>query len=80
MSTKLTLRLDSTLISQAKNRARHEGKSLSQMVADYFRAIEPASDPKTVKVGAITAQLQGCLKGSALDERDFNKHLEDKYL
>lgn len=37
--TKLTLRLDADLISRAKASAAKQGKSLSQIVADYFAAL-----------------------------------------
>ena len=36
MNTKLTLRLDENLIKSAKNYASSSGKSVSQLVADYF--------------------------------------------
>ena len=36
MNTKLTLRLEEELIKSAKNHANIIGKSVSQMVADYF--------------------------------------------
>ena len=36
MRTKLTLRLDDELIKSAKQYAKENGKSVSQMVADYF--------------------------------------------
>ena len=45
MQTKLTLRLEDQLIKDAKQYARQSGKSLSQMVAEYFLAI---TSPQTV--------------------------------
>jgi len=39
MQTKLTLSLDAELVEQAKLYAKEQGKSLSQMVGDYFRLI-----------------------------------------
>ncbi len=36
MQTKLTLRLDEALIQRAKAEARRTGKSVSQLVAEYF--------------------------------------------
>ncbi len=39
MQTKLTLRLDDRLIRKAKDFASKNGKSLSQVVGDYFAAI-----------------------------------------
>ncbi|MFW2177769.1 MULTISPECIES: DUF6364 family protein [unclassified Moraxella] len=37
MQAKLTLRMDEALIAEAKQIAKENGKSVSQMVADYFR-------------------------------------------
>ena len=79
MQTKLTLRLDDELIAAAKEHAKGAGKSLSQMVAEYFEAImsvkgEPADVPPVV------ASLRGCIKGSKLDEADYHAYLEEKYL
>ena len=78
MNTKLTLRLDDALIGQAKKYARYKGKSISQIVGDYFKAI--LGGPKKKKIGPITNQLRGCLKGAKLKEEDYKKHLEKKYL
>ena len=39
MQTKLTLRLEDSLIQQAKNYAKQHNKSLSQIVADYFHML-----------------------------------------
>ena len=36
MHTKLTLRIEEQLIEQAKSYATHTGKSVSQLVAEYF--------------------------------------------
>jgi len=78
MQTKLTLRLEEELIEQAKSYAAHTGKSISQIVADYFRVITappPASSPPP-----ITKSLRGLLKNSGLDEDDYKRHLEEKHL
>jgi len=37
MKTRLTLQIDDKLIAQAKNYAKQNGKSLSQIVSDYFQ-------------------------------------------
>lgn len=39
MNTKLTLRMDESLIAAAKNYAAAHGSSVSQMVASYFAAL-----------------------------------------
>ncbi|MFN8441851.1 MAG: DUF6364 family protein [Caldilineaceae bacterium] len=40
MQTKLTLRMDEQLISEAKRIAQSRGKPLSHLVADYFRLLK----------------------------------------
>lgn len=78
MQTKLTLRLEDELIKQAKEHAREQGKSLSQIVADYFTVF--TKENKKQKIAPITKSLIGILKDSNLDEEDYKKHLEEKYL
>jgi hypothetical protein len=79
METKLTLRLEDKLIRKAKKLAKARGKSVSRMVADYIVALE--SDPKpTNDLPPITKALHGSLKGKKVDEKDYRKYLEDKYL
>lgn len=81
MQTKLTLRMDDHLIHTAKSFAGEQGKSLSRMVADYFKLLAKKDDPsvKTDLPPHVKA-LSGALKGTALDEKDHKKHLESKYL
>jgi hypothetical protein len=79
METKLTLRLEDKLIRKAKKLAKARGKSVSRMVADYIVAL--GSDPKPANdLPHITKSLQGSLKGKKIDERDYKKYLEGKYL
>lgn len=78
MQTKLTLRLEDELIEQAKKHAKKQGKSLSQMVSDYFKAL--TKENKKIKIAPITSSLIGILKSSEVDKNDYKKHLEEKYL
>ncbi len=78
MQTKLTLRLESELIELAKAHAKEQGKSLSQVVADYFMIF--TTKPKKSKISPITQSLIGVIKIKDLDENDYKKHLEKKYL
>lgn len=80
MKDKLTLRLEKSLIRVAKKHARKQGTSVSQMVSDYFKAIqlkEGGEQPDTLP--PKTASLTGIMKKD-VNEKDYNKHLEDKYL
>ena len=79
MNTKLTLRLEDSLIVHAKKYAKKEGKSISKIVADYFRAIPQMPQKENYKLGPVTSKLQGCLKGTQLDNNEYRKHLERKY-
>jgi hypothetical protein len=84
VNTKLTLRLDETLIAQAKEYAAKEGRSVSELVAGYFaRLTEPVDtkpdDPTAPAPAPRRSSLRGILVGSKLDESDYYKHLERKY-
>jgi hypothetical protein len=78
MQTKLTLRLEDELIKQAKEHAKQQGKSLSQVVADYFKVFTQENEKH--KIAPITSSLIGVLESSGLDKSDYKKHLEEKYL
>ena len=78
MQTKLTLRLDAQLIERAKTHARNRGKSVSQMVADYF-ALLGQEDPHEM-LPPLTRSLRGALRGAPIDEDEYHRHLEEKYL
>jgi len=80
MQTKLTLRLEEQLIEQAKEYAAHTGKSVSQIVADYFKLLTSEKHKPLPPSAPITQSLRGLLKGSKLDEKDYRKYLEEKHL
>lgn len=82
MNTKLTLRLDDSLIANAKDYAAQEGRSVSELVAAYFSALGKQSHHGNLTARSRptkTDQLVGALAGSRLDEKDYKKHLETKY-
>lgn len=78
METKLTLRLDGSLIESAKKEARNRGTSLSQMVADYFRGIN-SRESSSKGLPPVTTSLMGVLKGRKLDRAQYRRHLEERY-
>ena len=80
MNTKLTLRLEADLIRSAKKHASTMGKSVSQMVADYFYLLDKKSSKEKQQITPIVKSLRGSLKGSGVDEKDYKNYLEDKYL
>ncbi len=80
MQTKLTLRLEEQLIEQAKSYAAEAGKSVSQVVADYFKMLTTERTRQTLPATPITKSLRGILRDATLDEQDYQKYLEDKHL
>ena len=83
MQTKLTLRLESELIQIAKKKAKEQGKSLSQIVADYFKLLaqNQNNQPNNKQtLSPITSSLVGIIDSNKTDIDDYKKHLEDKYL
>jgi len=80
VQTKLTLRLDEKLIRWAKAYAKRSGKSVSQMVADYFFLLGPHSKNQNTHLTPIVKSLKGVLKDSDVYRDDYKRHLEEKYL
>ena len=80
MNTKLTLRLEDELIKSAKNHANIIGKSVSQMVADYFYLLDKKSLKKPIQLTPIVKSLKGSLKNTNIVESDYKSYLKDKYL
>lgn len=78
MQTKLTLRLEDQLIDQAKVYAAQAGKSVSQIVAEYFKLLTTQRNKVNVLVTPVTQSLRGLLRESRFDEKDYKKYLEEK--
>lgn len=79
MNTKLTLRLDASLIKKAKRYSDRSGKSLSQLVSDYFALIEGDEPIAGTELTPRVRALIGSLKGASVTEADYRRHLEKKY-
>lgn len=77
MNTKLTLRLDDKLIASAKRHSAESGKSVSQLVADFFALID--AQDRDIDITPRVRSLRGVLAGSGLEESDYRSHLEEKY-
>ena len=78
MQTKLTLRLENVLIQQAKIYAKQHGKSLSQVVTDYFKVLTKKTE--STEMPPITQSLIGIMEPGNVDINDYKRHLEEKYL
>ena len=80
MNTRLTLWLDEKLIASAIRYSAASGRSVSQLVADFFSLLEAQSTSTNVEVTPRVRALRGVLAGSGLDEGEYLLHLEDKHL
>lgn len=80
MHTKLTLRLDHQLIRQAKSYARRSGKSVSQIVAEFFTLLLEPDDSGEPELTPKVRSLLGALSENPVSERDYYQYLEKKYL
>jgi hypothetical protein len=78
MQTKLTLRLEAELIERAKAYALDRRTSVSQMVADYFALLNREEQDESL--APLTRSLRGVLRGMDVDEDEYHRHLENKYL
>ncbi|MDI6712258.1 MAG: DUF6364 family protein [Anaerosomatales bacterium] len=79
MHTKLTLRLDDQLIAKAKRYSDRSGKSVSQLVADFFAAIDAGEDVPGTEISPRVRSLRGAFRGSTATEQDYRRYLEEKY-
>jgi hypothetical protein len=78
MATKLTLRLDERLIRRAKAHARRTGKSVSQVVAEYF-ALLSDGESAAVPIAPTVSRLRGVLAGGDASCDGYHEYLERKY-
>ncbi len=79
MNKKLTLRLDDRLIDRARRYSDRSGKSISQIVSDYFALIELDEPISGTELTPRVRAMIGSLKGASITEEDYRQHLEDKY-
>lgn len=79
MRTKLTLRLDQRLIRQAKAYARRSGKSVSEIVADFFTRLQDARPAAEERLSPPVRSLIGALRRSGVGEADYGRYLEEKH-
>ena len=81
MATKLTLRLDDTIIKKVKKTARNKGVSLSRMVEDYFKAVTDQG-AQEVRESQVLYEVSGVLSGKYDATQlhvGYRKHLAEKY-
>jgi hypothetical protein len=77
MNTKLTLRMEDSLIRAAKHQAARRGKSVSQMFGEFVNSL--GTGRRTHNLPPLTESLRGILKGRAVSVQDYKQHLREKH-
>lgn len=77
MNTKLTLTLKKEIIDQAKKYASEKGRSLSEMVENYFKYLtEINPEEKTDELSPRVKKLRGIVKVKS--DFDYKKILDEE--
>jgi|WetSurSiteA1Bulk_404760.scaffolds.fasta_scaffold150005_2 hypothetical protein len=80
METKLTLKLEQSVIRSAKKYAQHNNRSLSKLVENYFRSLTPENRETAKKnISPLVKELSGVISEKDLEKHDYAAYLEQKY-
>ena len=82
MNSKLTLNVDKTIATKAKKYARSKGRSLSDLVEDYFRFLTRTEDVSETEISPKVKSLLGSIKlPEGFDyKKELSTRLNDKYM
>jgi len=78
MQTKLTLRLEESLIEGAKAYAKSSGRSVSQIVADYFALLDSELTGVHKTTTPIVSSLCGALTKVDVDAREIRREMRGR--
>jgi len=81
MNTKLTLTIEQSIIKKAKQYAKGKGRSLSDIIENYLKAITNESESE-IELTPIVKSLKGSFKAPEdFDyKKELTKRLTEKYL
>lgn len=81
MQTKLTLKMEDSVIRSAKRYARANRRSLSKIVEGYFRTVARDKSNIQESLPPIVSSLAGILKGSKSRDlkAEYADYLKKKY-
>lgn len=82
MNTKLTLTIEQSTIEKAKKYANKRGRSLSNLIENYLKAITREEDTKKTELTPIVKSLKGSFKAPENFDykKELSKKLTEKYL
>lgn len=77
MGSKLTLSIDQEIIEQAKQYAKLQGRSLSNIIEEYLKSISAnSSKNKKQELSKLVKELKGAIK-LPTDMKSYDELLED---
>lgn len=82
MNTKLTLTIEQSIIQKAKDYAKKKGRSLSDIVENYLKAITKEELEENIEITPVVKSLRGSFKalGNVDYKKELTKRLSEKYL
>ena len=82
MNSKLTLTIEQTIIEKAKKYANVKGRSLSDIIENYLKAITKEDNVESIDLTPIVKSLKGTFKAPKnIDyKKELSKRLIEKYL
>ncbi len=82
MTTKLTLTIEQHIIEKAKEYAKNRGRSLSDIIENYLKAVVDEKEVLETDIAPITKSLKGSFKKTSdFDyKKQLNNRLTEKYL
>lgn len=82
MNTKLTLTIEQSVIEKAKSYAKKKGRSLSDIIENYLKAITMEKQDSEIEITPIVKSLRGSFKAPAgFDyKKELKKSLTKKYV
>ena len=76
MNTKLTLTIEQSLIDKAKRYAKDKGRSLSDLVENYFKLLADPSQSEAIEISPKVRSLMGSFK--LLADFDYKEALKEE--
>lgn len=80
MQSKLTLRVEDAVIRKAKLLARERGTSVSRIFGEFISS--QTEDIPSPELPPVTSSMLGVIRkgDDPVNEKDYRKYLEEKYL
>ena len=81
MDTKLTLKLDQTVIEQAKNYASDHKQSLSRIIENYLKILVGKKEKQEIEISPFVRSmaLKSNIAADLNVKEEYRKHLEKKH-